>query len=78
MLIVTGSRTGGVTDLRQVESVRSAVPDRPIWVGSGVTPDNIDAVRSLADGAIIGTWLHADGVLTAPLAVERVRRMVAR
>lgn len=78
VLIVTGARTGGVTDLQQVEQVRSAVPDRPIWVGSGVTPDTIAAVRAVADGAIIGSWLHTDGVLTAPLSVDRIRRMVER
>jgi predicted TIM-barrel enzyme len=47
-------------------------------VGSGVTPDNIAAVRAVADGAIIGSWLHTDGVLTAPLAIDRIRRMVER
>jgi membrane complex biogenesis BtpA family protein len=78
VLIVTGSRTGGVTDLRQVELTRTAVPDRPIWVGSGVTPGNLPSTRKVADGAIVGTWLHRDGELTAPLDVERVRRLVER
>jgi len=78
ILIVTGSRTGGVTDLRQVEVARDAVSDRPIWVGSGVTPGNLPAVRKVADGAIIGTWLHHDSVLTAPLSLERIRRLVDR
>ena len=78
VLIVTGSRTGGVTDLKQVERVRAAVADRPIWVGSGVTPGNLTAVRKLADGAIVGTWLHEDADLTAPLSAERVRRLVER
>ena len=78
VLIVTGSRTGGVTDLRQVDQVRMAVDNRPIWVGSGVTPGNIGAVRNVADGAIVGTWLHADADLRAPLDIERIKRLVGR
>lgn len=78
VLIVTGARTGGVTSLRDVERVRKAVPGRPVWVGSGVTASTISAVRAVASGAIVGTWLHRDGQLSAPLDVERVRRLVGQ
>jgi membrane complex biogenesis BtpA family protein len=76
VLIVTGAHTGGTTSLREVERARAAVPDRPIWVGSGVTVSTIKGVAAVAGGAIVGTWLHRDGVLAAPLDVERVRRLV--
>jgi predicted TIM-barrel enzyme len=45
-------------------------------VGSGTTPDNIAAVRAVAQGAIVGTYLHERGQIGAPLDPERVRRMV--
>lgn len=76
VLIVTGARTGGATALRDVERVRQAVPERPVWVGSGVTASTIAGVRAVASGAIVGTWLHRDSELSAPLDVERVRRLV--
>ncbi len=71
MLIVTGSGTGQPHDPVALRAVRRAVPDRPVWVGSGVEP----AVASQldADGAIVGTYLHEDGCLSRPLDVERVR-----
>lgn len=77
VLIVTGSRTGGVTDLEDVSRVRAAVPERPVWVGSGVTLETIQSVSRVADGAIVGTWLHADGKLTEPLDPRRVQALVS-
>ena len=76
VLIVTGAHTGGAADLRQVEQARLAVPDRPVWVGSGVTAETLPVVQGVAQGAIVGTWLHQQGQLQAPLDVERVRRLV--
>lgn len=76
ILIVTGPRTGAPADLERVRQVRGVVPDRPCWVGSGTTPDNIAAVRAVAQGAIVGTYLHERGQIGAPLDPERVRRMV--
>lgn len=75
-LIVTGAGTGKPTDLDDVRAVRDAVPEAPVWVGSGVTPSTLPAVRALAHGAIVGTWLHRDGRLDLPLDAERVRQMV--
>jgi hypothetical protein len=73
VLVVTGSGTGRPHDPARVRMVREAVPDRPVWVGSGV--DHASAGTLEADGAIVGTALHAEGHLDAPVDVERVRRM---
>jgi membrane complex biogenesis BtpA family protein len=75
-LIVTGTHTGGATALADVHRVRDAVPDRPVWVGSGVNLAAAAAVREAAHGAIVGTWLHRDGDIRAPIEEDRVRRMV--
>lgn len=72
VLIVTGSGTGRPHDPRRVQTVRDAV-DRPVWVGSGVSPSTFD--RLDADGAIVGTYLHHDGMLDHPLDPARVREM---
>ncbi|MDP6933212.1 MAG: BtpA/SgcQ family protein, partial [Myxococcota bacterium] len=75
-LIVTGGSTGSVVDLDRLEVVVDAVPDVPVLAGSGVTPDIVPAIRDRCAGAVVGTFLHHDGVVTAPVSVERVRRLV--
>ena len=75
-LIVTGSRTGSPVDLQELTLVRGAVPNIPLWVGSGVTTDNISEIKGVSTGAIVGTWLHHDGDLLAPIDKDRVHLLV--
>jgi uncharacterized protein len=77
VLVLTGTGTGQPTDLDRVRAVRAAVPEARVWVGSGVTADTAAAVGAVAHGAIVGTCLHEDGDLAAPLSAERVRAVVA-
>jgi hypothetical protein len=74
-LLVTGSATGEETDPRRVEEVKRAVPDRPVLVASGVTPQNIGAYAA-ADGFVVGTWLKKGGVTQNAVDPSRVRRLV--
>ena len=74
-LVVTGSGTGRPTDLGRVRAVRAAVPEARVWVGSGTTLETAAAVGGAAHGAIVGTALHQDDDLDAPLDIERVRAM---
>ncbi|MCB9765676.1 MAG: BtpA/SgcQ family protein [Alphaproteobacteria bacterium] len=76
VLVVTGSGTGQPTDPARLAAVRDAVPEAPVWVGSGVTLATAADLVRVAHGAIVGTALHRDGDLDAPLDVERVQRMV--
>jgi membrane complex biogenesis BtpA family protein len=76
VLVVTGSGTGQPTDLGRVKAAQDAGTGAPVWVGSGVGLDTAAAVAAVADGAIVGTVLHRDGDLRAPLDVERIRRIV--
>ena len=71
-LVVSGIATGEPTLLADVERVRGAVPDRPVLVGSGVTPETVGALLAVADGAIVGTWLKQDGRPTNPVDPARV------
>lgn len=75
LLIVTGGATGAPTDLDQLLVVRDAAPTTPVWVGSGVTVQTAPEVARLAHGAIVGTALHHDGDLSAPLDPDRIRAM---
>lgn len=78
VLIVTGEGTGRPADPARAAQVRRAVPEAPLWVGSGVTLDTLALWREHANGAIIGTALHERGDITAPLDVWRVRAFVER
>jgi hypothetical protein len=70
VLIVTGSGTGRPTDGTDVQRVRSAVPEATLWVGSGIRPGH--ALPAGANGAIVGTWLHRDSCLEAPVSASRI------
>jgi membrane complex biogenesis BtpA family protein len=74
-LVVSGPATGQATDPGDVKRVRAAVPDRPLLVGSGVTPETIGQLLALADGVIVGTWLKRGGRPANPVDPERVARL---
>jgi len=73
VLVVTGPATGALFDPDDLGRVRQAVPDAPVWVGSGLDPDTARAHRDAFHGAIVGTWLHEDGDITRPVDPDRVR-----
>lgn len=75
-LIVSGPATGQPTDPTRIERVKSAVPDRPVYVGSGATVDTIAALLNHCDGAIVGTHIKADGETSAPVDADRARAFV--
>jgi uncharacterized protein len=78
-LIVSGSGTGQPTDPERIRRVREAAPQVPVWVGSGVTVDSAAAwLGSVAEGAIVGTALHRDGIPGRGIDPERVRALVER
>ena len=70
-LILTGSATGAPVSPRELAAVRGAVPEAPLLAGSGVTPENAEAVLAHTDGAIVGTYFKHEGRVEA--AVDRAR-----
>lgn len=77
-LIVTGSTTARPADRSDVVRVKQAVPDRPVFVGSGVTPETIAETLTVADGVIVGTALKTGGQTDADLDASRVTRFAQR
>jgi membrane complex biogenesis BtpA family protein len=75
-LVVSGVATGEPTSLGDLKRVRDALPDVPLLVGSGVTPESASDLLALADGLIVGTAVKRGGVLANPVDPERVRRVV--
>ncbi len=76
-IVVTGSRTGEPPDPGYVAAVKSA-STRPIIVGSGVTPENVEIYWRIADGFIVGTYFKENGITTAPVDRRRVERLIEK
>lgn len=79
-LVVSGPATGEPADADQLKAVldRRDDVDRsvPVFVGSGVTPDNAAALLDIADGLIVGTALKRNGATSAPVEPDRVEAFV--
>jgi len=76
VLIYTGSGTGKAVDGAQLEALRAACPGIPFWIGSGMNLNNVQCLAPLCEGAIVGTALHENQDLEAPLDQKLVRAMV--
>lgn len=79
--VVTGVMTGRAVD---VEELRDAVSRRdeygldvPVFVGSGVSVDNVSRITDLADGVIVGTSLKEGGEVGNPVSADRVRELLS-
>jgi len=59
-IIVTGSGTGQPTAVTDVETVRRSV-NVPVWIGSGLTPENLPPLWPHADVFIVGSYVKRDG-----------------
>ena len=72
-VIVSGTGTGRPTAPGRVEAVLQAARGAPVWVGSGVQPDNLPPAGLAA--AVVGTWLHESADLDRPLDPRRVNQV---
>lgn len=75
-ILVTGGGTGAAADPSQAEYVRSALPDTPLIVASGVRVESAARWAKLVDGAIVGSDLMKDGRAGAGVDSERARRLL--
>jgi hypothetical protein len=75
-LIVSGLRTGTEPELEDLVRVKKAVPDRPVFVGSGLARENVTKLLKHVDGAIVGTSLKFDGVVGNPVDEKRVKTLM--
>ncbi len=59
-VVITGPATGRPTSPQDVAAAAEAV-DQPVFVASGVTPDNLASLAPHVDGLIVGSYLKRDG-----------------
>jgi uncharacterized protein len=77
VLVVSGRGTGAPVHPDRIRRVREAVPEAPLWLGSGLTPETAPELLPQVNGAIVGSALHADGALDREIDLARVRHFVA-
>jgi membrane complex biogenesis BtpA family protein len=74
-LIITGSTIGAETPIEMIAKAKKVVKI-PVIAGSGINEKNINEQLNIADGAIIGSSLKKDGIITNPISGELVRRVL--
>lgn len=75
-LIISGTGTGRVADITDVQRVREACPSAEILIGSGINVDNVGEFLRYADGVIVGTSLKVGGKLFSAVDPKRVAALV--
>lgn len=77
-VIVSGAATGESTDTDELQTVTEIAHQAsiPVLVGSGATPDTIDELLTIADGAIVGSAMKVDGNPSNPVDEDRVEEIV--
>ncbi len=76
-VIVTGVATGSAASVDDVQTVRAAVRV-PVWIGSGLTADNLAAYWPSAHAFIVGSSLKENGVWSNALDAARITAFMGR
>lgn len=74
-VIVTGPRTGESPDVPELKRVKKSA-HVPVWIGSGMTPENISRYLPWADGFIVGSTFREKGEYLGRLDPARLGKFV--
>ena len=75
-VIVTGVSTGVQPAEEDIKEVRQHCK-LPLYLGSGITADNLPAYYSIADGFIVGSTFKRDGHWNNPVDPRRVEQFMS-
>ncbi|MBY0552707.1 MAG: BtpA/SgcQ family protein [Candidatus Obscuribacterales bacterium] len=75
-IIVSGIATGSAPVLDDLRAVRAAIPETPLFVGSGASKENAASLLAIADGIIVASSIKRRSQVENPVDVERVRALV--
>lgn len=75
-LIITGSSTGKVVDIRELDALKDLV-SKPILIGSGITDDNISEYWTFANTFIVGSHFKEAGYWMNPISNERLNKFMS-
>lgn len=76
-VIITGTATGKPVKLQDVAEAKGAAKTMPVWVGSGVIPEQLNPLFRHAEALIVGSWIKQGGVWSNPVDPERCRTLIA-
>ena len=76
-IIVTGTTTGEAAPIEIIKEVRKTVKI-PLLVGSGFSEANAQEQLPFVDGAIVGSSIKEDGIITKPVDVARVKALMEK
>ena len=74
-LILTGAATGEAASAEELRAVQAAVR-LPVFVGSGITAENLKTYLPFADAFIVGSHFKRGGRWENPLDPDRIRRLL--
>jgi membrane complex biogenesis BtpA family protein len=77
-LIVTGVETGDPPTSEDMKAVKGAVPDKPLFAGSGVTYENVESMTRFCDGCIVGKAFKKDGKMENPVDRNKVESFMQK
>ncbi len=75
-VLVSGPMTGQPVDQSNLQRVKDAVGETPVFANTGCNIDNIADILSTADGCVIGTHFKVDGDTWNPVDPGRVERFM--
>ena len=75
-IIVTGESTGQEVNIEILEKIKSGLKNTKVFVGSGVTAQNIKNYSRYADGFIVGTSIKKYGLVDNPVDPVKVKELV--
>ncbi|MBY0122916.1 BtpA/SgcQ family protein [Bacillus sp. S/N-304-OC-R1] len=76
-IVVTGEGTGMETDLEKIRAFRTLIGnDFPLIVGAGLTAENCCSQLSIANGAIVGSYLKDSYKDTGDVCVDHVKHFM--
>jgi membrane complex biogenesis BtpA family protein len=76
-VIVTGSSTGKAVYLHELKSLKDKL-NLPIFIGSGITADNLAEYWDYASGFIVGSHFKENGYWKNPISGERLNNFMAQ
>lgn len=76
IVAVSGPMTGEGVDNSDLAAVKEALPDTPVFANTGVRPETVEGILSIADGCVVGTAFKVDGDTWNPVDRDRVARFM--
>ncbi|MBO9997815.1 MAG: BtpA/SgcQ family protein [Cyanobacteria bacterium SID2] len=74
--ILSGMATGTPPSIEDLDLAKRAAGDKPIFIGSGATWENIPQLMQVADGVIVSSSLKRHGNIEEPIDPIRVGQFV--